>query len=246
MSTNAIYGFTNAIRQLYNIIGVRNDCVKFIACFDSSSKNHKRSEINPEYKSGRVMPEELKHQFDYCKNVCEALDIPVVIHDEYEADDIIATFAKRYAEEENVVIVTCDKDMFQLIDDNISVYNIIKKTFIHEKQVIEKFGVHPKEMINFQALIGDKCDNIQGIKGIGPKSANVIINAFKKDPGDYTKKEEKLMKKFNDNKEVYERNLQLVTLHTNVDIHVELNPFEISSFKNTKYKNLVTPLGFRV
>jgi len=244
--TNAVYGFVNSIKQMYNIFGVRADEVKFIACFDSSSKNHKRSEINPEYKSGRTLPDGLGPQFDICKDVCTALNIPMCIHDEYEADDIIATFSKKFGNEDNVIIVTCDKDMFQLITDKVSVYNIIKKKFIRKTDVYEKFGVFPKDMITYQAIVGDKCDSISGIHGIGPKSAKVIIESMEKNEDDMTAKEIRLMKKFNENKEIFIKNLDLVTLHTNVDMSVELVPFEMKFFKDEKYKSIVSPLGFRV
>jgi len=245
--TNAIYGFVNSIKQMYNIFGVRSDEVKFIACFDSNSKNHKRSEINPEYKAGRTLPDGLGPQFDICKDACNALNIPVLIDNDYEADDLIATLAVRYGNDgQQVIVVTCDKDMYQLINENVSIYNIIKKSFVKKEQVIEKFGVAPEHMITYQAIVGDKVDNIIGIHGIGPKSAKVIIEAMNKSDEEMNPKELRLMKKFNENKEIYTKNLDLVKLHTDIDITVELIPFDMKFFKDKKYKEVVSPLGFRV
>ena len=185
-------------------------------------------------------------QFDLCKDACKALNIPVIIHDEYEADDIIATFAKQFGQEEQVIIVTCDKDMYQLITDNVSIYNIIKKSFVKKEQVIEKFGVTPEQMITYQAIVGDKCDNIIGIHGIGPKSAKVIIESMDKKEDEMNQKEKRLIKKFEENKDIYIKNLDLVRLHTDIEISVELNAFHMKFFKDNKYKDIVTPLGFRV
>ena len=244
--TNAVYGFVNSIKQMYNIFGVKADEVKFIACFDSSSKNHKRSEINPDYKSGRTLPDGLGHQFDICKDICSSLNIPMLIHDEYEADDIIATLAKRYEEIEPVIIVTCDKDMYQLINDNVSIYNIIKKSYVRKEEVISKFGVKPSDMIKFQAIIGDKIDCIKGIKGIGPKSAKIIIEAFEKPKEELNKKEIKLLQKFEDNKDIFTKNISLVTLHTDIEITADPIPFYMKCLKEDTYRALVEPLGFRV
>ena len=141
-----------------------------------------RLEIAPEYKANRPpMPEDLKSQMPAIREMSEAFGWPLLSAENYEADDLIGGFARAYSG--NVLIVTSDKDLSQLIDDRVSILAPAKGNsggFALRKQaeVEEKFGVKPELVADYLALVGDTSDNIPGIPGIGPKSAAAILNEF--------------------------------------------------------------------
>lgn len=249
--TNAVYGFTKSIKTLHNIFKEYKE-LSMIACFDSCSKNHERTTIYQDYKSTRTIPNGLSHQFKICKNACHALNIPVYIHELYEADDLIATLAKKLSNDQTkVIIVSCDKDMYQLINDNVYVFNIIKKVFITKNDVYEKYNVLPENMIKYQAIVGDNCDNIKGIKGIGQKTAQYIINYERNhvfEDKKIQKKYEKIVEKFNkpENQEIYNRNLKLVRLEDNIDIGIiNTTCATLKNFKTEKWKDFAKTVDFK-
>lgn len=139
-----------------------------------------RHELYPEYKANRDgMPEDLKPQIEPLVEVIRAMGIPVVSYEGYEADDVIGTIAKKLsAKGRSVVISTGDKDIAQLVDDNIVVVNTMTGESLNQEKVIDKFGVEPHHIIDYLALMGDKSDNIPGVMNIGPKSAVALINGL--------------------------------------------------------------------
>ena len=173
--TNAVYIYTRILLKL--IEDTEADYVAVI--FDKARKTF-RNDIYPEYKAHRPdAPEDLVPQFALVREATEAMGIPGIEMANYEADDLIATYAKQAAAEGmDVTIVTADKDLMQLVDDRISIWDGVKDRTIREAEVIEKFGVSPNRVIDVQALAGDSTDNVPGVQGIGVKTAAELINTY--------------------------------------------------------------------
>ncbi|UCF81008.1 MAG: DNA polymerase I [Acidobacteriota bacterium] len=175
-STNAIYGFVTMLNRL-----LEAHRPSYLACcFDRAEKTF-RHEMFEDYKAGRdEMPDDLVPQIPYVKHVCEARRIPVLEREGFEADDIMGTLAVRAAADGyDVVLVTNDKDLFQLVRSNVRVLYIDRQEgerFLDEAGVEEMFGVRPAQVVDVLALWGDPTDNIPGVPGIGEKGAKQIIH----------------------------------------------------------------------
>jgi DNA polymerase-1 len=175
LSTHAIYGFTTMLMKVLR--EHKPDCLAIV--FDEQGPTHRHAEFK-EYKAHRPpMPEGLQVQIPYIHRVVEAFGIPVVRKQGYEADDLIGTLAKQ-AERAgyDVVIVTGDKDMYQLISHAIRLYDPVKDQWVGEAECRERFGVGPSQVIEIMGLMGDATDNIPGVKGIGEKTAVKLIAEF--------------------------------------------------------------------
>ncbi|MFB6466076.1 5'-3' exonuclease H3TH domain-containing protein [Cytobacillus sp. Hz8] len=151
-------------------------------CWDMGSKTF-RNELFPDYKGNRSEPpQELIPQFDLVKEVVEAFDVPNIGLKGYEADDCIGTLAKKYCANANIHIVTGDRDILQLLDDQISVV-LLQKGFgnylVHTKDSFyEEKGIYPTQMIDLKAFMGDSSDNYPGVKGIGEKTALKLLQQY--------------------------------------------------------------------
>src|SRR6476661_9749052 len=171
--TNAVYIFVNMLRKLLN-----EHKPEFIAAsFDLPGRTF-RDELVDDYKANRApMPDELAQQIPMVHAACEALGVPILTSERYEADDVIGTLAtKAVAAGFEVAIVTGDKDFFQLVHDGITVYNPKEEgTWYDAAGVKEKFGVAPDQVVDVLALMGDTIDNIKGVPGIGEKGARDLI-----------------------------------------------------------------------
>jgi DNA polymerase-1 len=172
MLTNAVLGY---LRTLLRIIKERKP-EYMAAAFEKDTSF--RSSIFSGYKANRTQPPaELEAQFDYCRKITAAIGVACVEADDYEADDVIGTIAMRMsAEGHPVIVVTGDKDMSQLVCDNIRVYDIAKENWLDEAGVREKFGVAPAQIPDLLALHGDHVDNIPGVTGVGEKIARQILS----------------------------------------------------------------------
>ena len=173
--TNGVYGF---IRMLLNIITDLNT-THIAIVFDSGKKTF-RHDISPIYKANRPpVPENMIPQFPIIREVAKILNIVSLEQDGYEADDIIATLTKQ-AERKNfeVLIATCDKDLMQLVDDNVKIFDVSKKEIIDREGVLKKWGVYPEQLLDVLSLIGDSSDNVAGVPTIGEKTAVQLINQF--------------------------------------------------------------------
>jgi DNA polymerase-1 len=174
--TGMITGFMNFISNLGR--DYKTDYILFSV--DSKGKSF-RNKIYPEYKANRPeAPEDLKAQLPIALELIKEMGFKSIEIEGYESDDIIASItniAKKNGIK--VIIVSHDKDMYQLIDDDkVVIFDPRKKIFINEEEAYKKFGVHPKDFINFQALLGDSSDNVPGVKGIGVKTAAKLINEY--------------------------------------------------------------------
>jgi DNA polymerase-1 len=184
VNTSAIFGFVNTLNKI-----IDDEKPDFIGvAFDTSEPTFRHKEF-PEYKATReAMPDDLIPQIDRIKEIVSAYNIPMLEFHGYEADDIIGTLVKR-AEKENVLsfMVTSDKDYMQLINNRTKMYKPSRSSqgqklsdveIIGPDEVIQKFGVPPEKITDILALMGDKVDNIPGIKGIGEKTASELIRTF--------------------------------------------------------------------
>lgn len=171
----ALYGVCSELIKIIKLFPNSN----FIAAFDCSKKTF-RTAIDTAYKSNRKeMPQELVSQCNLIPDCCLNFGIDIKKMINYEADDIIASFTKYYYQTNNIVIVSPDKDLLQLLSfPNVQVYNPVLKKFITETDVRQKFGVSSFQLLDLFALIGDKADNISGIVGIGPKSAAALLQKY--------------------------------------------------------------------
>src|SRR5215217_391406 len=174
--TNAVYIFVNMLRKLLN-----EHKPEFIAAsFDLPGRTF-RDDLVDDYKANRTpMPDELAQQIPMVHAACEALGVPILTSERYEADDVIGTLAEKAAAAGfEVAIVTGDKDFYQLVRDGIRVYNPKEEgTWYDADGVKEKFGVPPDLVVDVLALMGDTIDNIKGVPGIGEKGARELIAQY--------------------------------------------------------------------
>ena len=178
-NTSATYGFVNSLLKIIN-----DENPDYMAVvFDTKAPTF-RHELYDEYKSTRAkMPDELADQIPRIKQAVDALNLPSFEMEGYEADDIIGTIAHNAAKKGlRVWCVTGDKDFFQLVNENIGIYNPKASASAPEKlgpeEVLHKFGVYPDRVIDKLALMGDSSDNVPGIPGIGPKTADTLLGQF--------------------------------------------------------------------
>ncbi|MEZ5670586.1 MAG: DNA polymerase I [Alphaproteobacteria bacterium] len=173
--TNAVFGFTNMILKLVE----DTDTDAVVVVFDAARANF-RNEIYPEYKAHRPeAPEDLVPQFALIREATRAFGLPCIEMEGFEADDIIATYARQAAARGiEVVIVSSDKDLMQLVTNGVSMLDPIKNRPIHRDEVIEKFGVPPDKVVDVQSLAGDSTDNVPGVPGIGIKTAAQLIAEY--------------------------------------------------------------------
>ncbi len=170
-----LYGFCSMMIKILE--DYKDDYI--LVVFDSS-RNSFRKELYPEYKANRSeTPPDLIPQFDLVRQACDVLGVARTEHEGYEADDLIASYASQIGGlVSEVVILSSDKDLMQLITPKVYMMDPIKQKKIDEQSVVEKFGVMPEKVIDVQALIGDSSDNIPGAPGIGPKTAAELILRF--------------------------------------------------------------------
>jgi len=174
--TNAVYIFVTMLRKLLN----EHRPQYIAASFDMPGRTF-RDDLVPDYKANRApMPDELAQQIPMVHAACEALGVPILTSERYEADDVIGTLAEKAAAAGfEVAIVTGDKDFFQLVRDGIKVFNPKEEgTWYDAEGVTEKFGVPPELVVDVLALMGDTIDNIKGVPGIGEKGARELIAQY--------------------------------------------------------------------
>ncbi len=250
MDTSAIMGFTNS---LFDVI--RREKPDHIAvCFDKGG-SVERTEMFPDYKANRLeTPDAIKIAVPYIQQILEAMHIPVVVQEGWEADDIIGTLAKQAEKEEyKVYMVTPDKDFGQLVSENIFMYrparmgNGIEIWGIPEIQ--KRFGVeHPEQVIDYLGMMGDASDNIPGLPGVGDKTAKKFINEFGSLEGllaNTDKLKGKMKEKVIENAELGLLSKKLATICTTVDVKFDAKDYEMSEPNNEKVQEIFDELEFR-
>ena len=176
LSTNAVYGFAAMLRKL-----VQDERPEYLAVTLDSAGPTVRHEQFPDYKANRPkMPADLAEQLPHILSLCEAMKVPVLRFEGYEADDVIGTLSTKADRELelDVVIVTIDKDLLQLVNDRISVLDTRNDTRFTPEEVRKKWGVNPDQIVDVLSLVGDVSDNIPGAPGIGDKGAKTLIGEF--------------------------------------------------------------------
>src|SRR6267143_1570443 len=243
--TNAVYGFTTMLLR-----AIREGSPTHLAvAFDEEAKA-KRSEIYDAYKATRgAPPDDLIPQFPLVRQVLEAMRVPAIGFPGYEADDVIATLAKRArAQGWEVVIVSGDKDLMQLVVDGIRCYDSMYEKWYGPAEVEEKWGVPPAQVGDLLALTGDKIDNIPGVPGVGEKTAagllkehgtleNVLANAT------HVKKP-KLRENLLANLDNVRRGRKLISLYDDLPLPVQLEDLERKPIDEPRARQLFTQLEF--
>ena len=243
--TNAIYGFINTLRKI-----VEQEKPKYLGIVFDTGKPTIRHKAFKEYKAQRKpMPEDLIPQIPVLKKVIKAMNIPVFEYENYEADDVLGSLALKASREKiPSVIVTTDKDLLQLVDKCILVFNPAKEVCLDEKKVKEVFGVSPAQVVDVLSLWGDPSDNVPGVPGIGEKTSKMLISQF----GTLENllqhisevKNPRLREKIEQNLGQLELSRQLVTLEKNLDVPFNLDDFAISEPNRAELRALFQELEF--
>jgi DNA polymerase I len=179
LQLNAVFGFCNMLWKLLRDMKAEDKPTHLAVVFDLSEKTF-RTEMYPDYKAHRPdPPDDLKPQFGLIREAVHAFDLPCLEQGGFEADDLIATYVRQACEAgATSTIVSSDKDLMQLVNDRVVMYDTMKDKKIGRDEVIEKFGVPPDKVIEVQALIGDSTDNVPGVPSIGQKTAALLINEY--------------------------------------------------------------------
>jgi DNA polymerase I len=248
--TNAVYGFTQMLLKLVDDTNADHIAV----IFDHARKTF-RSDIYKEYKAHRPPPpDDLKPQFDLVREATRAMNIPSIEMAGYEADDLIATYARQAVEAgAQVTVVSTDKDLMQCVGPNIKMFDAMKNREIGPEQVVEKFGVGPERVIDVQALAGDSADNVPGVAGIGVKTAALLINEYGDLDGVLANaenvKQNKRRESLIEHADLARISRDLVTLKVDVPVEVPLEDFAVkdidpeaflSFLQEQSFKSLVT------
>jgi DNA polymerase-1 len=222
----AVVGFISGVIKYMNKFSPDNVMI----VFDSETSILSKTSEYEDYKSNRInyldVPESENPfvQLPYIFQALNYLEIPYKEVKEFEADDYIASLCEWYKKQYEIIIVSTDQDFFQLINDSIQVFNPNGKegTVFDSTKVFEKLGVYPSQIIEYKALLGDKSDNITGIRGVGPKTAQRILGmgtiSELLNNGLIDEKTNRLLK---DNEAVINRNLKLITMKKDIPISVE-------------------------
>ena len=242
----AVYGFVNMLIKLLSALEVSHVAV----VFDAGGKNF-RHQLFEQYKANRPpCPADLIPQFPLIRQAVEALSLVSIEKKGYEADDIIATLSKQASQEDfEVLIVSSDKDLMQLVSEKVKMYDAMKNKLIGIAEVEEKFGLKPEMVLDILAITGDTADNIPGIKGIGPKTAIELLTQF----GSLQNMLENICQISSDRKqklvqEGKEKALlsrQLASLDSQVELDYCLNDFALKKIDASKLLDFLTQHNFR-
>ena len=177
LQVNAVLGFCNMLWKLLRDMKPEERPTHLAVVFDKSEKTF-RNEMYPDYKAHRPdAPDDLIPQFPLVREAVLAFDLPSIEQGGFEADDLIATYVREACEAgASATIVSSDKDLMQLVNDGVTMYDTMKDVRIGVDGVVDKFGVSPDKMIDLQALIGDSTDNVPGVSGVGPMAASTLLN----------------------------------------------------------------------
>jgi DNA polymerase I len=241
LQVNAVLGFCNMLWKLMRDMKPEERPTHLAVVFDKSERTF-RTEMYPEYKANRTEPpDDLRPQFAFIRDAVRAFDLPCLEQIGFEADDLIATYVRQACEAgATATIVASDKDLMQLVNDCVVMYDTMKDRKIGIPEVIEKFGVPPEKVIEVQALIGDSTDNVPGVPGIGVKTAAQLIGEY----GDLETllaraieiKQEKRRQALIENAEKARLSKKLVTLDDHVALDVPLADLAVHE---PDYKRLI-------
>ncbi len=243
--TGAVYGVVNMLKKLLN-----DEQPSHIAVvFDAKGKTF-RYEAYQEYKANRPpMPDELQSQIEPLYNVIRAMGLPLISEAGVEADDVIGTLAVQAAEQGHQVLVsTGDKDMAQLVNDHVTLVNTMSNTKMDASGVKEKFGVTPRQIIDYLALMGDKSDNIPGVPSVGPKTAAKWLNEYDSLEGVVKNAEAikgKVGEKLREHIDQLPLSKDLTTIRCDLELGLTVDELKIQSSDTLLLKQLYTEMGFK-
>jgi DNA polymerase-1 len=247
--TNAVFGFTS---MLLNVL--RDEKPDYIAVAFDVGKTF-RHEKYKEYKAHRLkMPDEMRIQMARIREILQAMGIPIIEVEGYEADDVLGTLAKK-AEKEGleILIVTGDTDTFQLIDDHTRVLTsrrAFSDTVVHDQEGIEqRYGLKPHQLIDYKALVGDASDNIPGVRGIGKKTAAKLLQRYGSVEGIYTHLDEvespRFRKALEEGRESAFLSKLLAAIVTDAPIELDWEACRVTEFDRDKVMEIFRELEFR-
>jgi DNA polymerase-1 len=242
--TGAIYGF---IRMISSLLKDLNPDYIAVA-FDLPKKTFKQEKVKSYKATRKETPNELKVQIPKIKEILKLWGIPILEMEGYEADDIIATLSKKFSSNYKIIVVSPDKDMLQLVNQNITVFNPMQNIFYDIEKVKEKYGIFPNQFVDFQILVGDSVDNIKGIKGIGKKTAQKLLNEFGSIENIYRnldKLKPKLKDSFLEAQDKIDENRYLLKLEDNIPLKIEIDDLKKKSTDIEKLKDVFERLGFK-
>jgi DNA polymerase-1 len=242
--TNAVFGFTQMLLKVLK--DYQPDYI--VVTFDSKAPTF-RSDVYREYKANRpAMPESLTPQIPYIKKIVEGYRIAILEMEGYEADDLIGTVAKGVEPEADVVIITGDKDLLQLVSEHIEVYDTMKEVRYKVDSVIQRFGVRPEQVVEVMGLSGDAIDNIPGVPGIGEKTAIQLIKTFGSIDHLLSHVDEvpqkKLREKLESHGDQARLSRQLATIRTDAPIRCKLTDFTVTGADPKSLREIFKELEF--
>jgi DNA polymerase-1 len=245
--TNAVYIFVTMLRKL-----LKEHAPEFIAAsFDLPGPTF-RDDLAIDYKANRrPMPDDLASQIPLVHRACEALGVPIITYDRYEADDVIGTMtARATAEGYGVAIVTGDKDFFQLVNDKVRVFNPREDgTWYDAAGVLDKFGVRPDQVVDVLALMGDTIDNVKGVPGIGEKGARDLISSHGTLDELLAHVSDIPQKKYREALTAHAADAlssrELLRIHTDVPVPFDISAFRYRGPSREACYQLFAELGFR-
>ncbi len=242
--TNATYGFTQMLLRLIK----EQKPTHFVAVWDRPEPTFRKEQFEA-YKAQREeIPQDLPEQIDWIKKILNAMQIPTLEKAGFEADDIIGTIAKRLeGQGYDIVIVTGDKDLMQLVNNKVCLLDTMKDKWTRREQVIERFGVGPEKVIDVLGLAGDTSDNIPGVPGIGEKTASALIQQYGSVENLYEHLNElkgKRKETLEQNKEAAFLSKKLVTIHCDVPIEYKIDDFDLSEPNQDELNAIFKELEF--
>jgi len=241
--TGATRGFAAMLRKLIE----KYPGVPMVMVFDAKGPNF-RNDYYKDYKANRPpMPNELRVQIEDIKKLSKLFNFTVKEEGGVEADDVIATLTKQFKRDKKILISSPDKDLTQLVEDNVIQHNSMSNEFFNNKYVKEKFGVGPSQVAHLLALVGDKADNIPGITKVGNKTASKWLNAYGNLENIINKSDEitgVVGQNLRKEKEVLQRNLFLVSLKQNINLNLLFDEINIPASSSSELKDFYKELEF--
>lgn len=232
VNTSAIYGVINSFLKIIDDYKPRYVMVSF----DRKEETF-RHKLDEAYKANRPpMPDDLKEQIEPVKKFFQLIDIPEISLAGYEADDVLGTFAEHFKHEVEVYIVSGDKDFAQVVQDNVFLLDPFKNSVLDEKGIKAKYGVEASQFIDYLAIVGDTADNIPGVKGIGPKGAEKLLNEFTNLDEIYQNLETQTgatLKKLTEHKESAYHSFTLATIDLKVPVDIPKLDYFVCCLNNT-------------
>ena len=245
LPTHAVYGFTTILRRI-----LREKGPEYLAvAFDTKGPVF-RHKISAEYKANRPpMPEDLVPQIPYIHKIVDAYNLLSMSADELEADDLIASAARLLVEQGcKVVIVSGDKDLLQLVSKDITMWDPMNDRLLDVAAVEEKYGLKPEQLLDYLSLTGDSADNIKGVPGVGPKTAQKLLTEHKTLDGLYEQvdglKKSKMKERLIAHKEDAFLSRELVRLQDKAEVETDLQAYQVSDPDPDALRELLTELEF--